>query len=453
MERPHYEEYDMNESSMTVWSHPNKDVSVDWNKHGHKFTVHVKGEKVSGHATQKSAVAAANRRARQMDESKTYRDFVTEAAKRGRPRKLRPGEEADTLHIQDQLNKLTHPNHVEVHFKDGSKHRIPREHANMALHHLSSLKPIERAEHAEHMAKSHGDFYHVLSKKSIPSKKKGISLAGPKLRNEEVELDEANKPERGENSWPTRRDRKTGEWGWANSFKSGHKSKEAAEHHAKVEMEKGKRTKVKLSDLKPGMKKEEIDHDDDGWYAHKEMHGSKAISKEDWKKGVRPKKSMKKEEVDKPKQNTKTDVIVRKHTRLAADALGRAHHLGKDHKDYEKHMAEYARHRKLALGEEAEQIDEWGRKAISGPHAKTSSMAIHPPKVGYKGKQKKPKVQELNTEEAVIEEKLGFAKLKAKLSHKAGIKDPSALAASIGRKKYGKEKFQKMAAAGKEKKD
>ena len=162
--------------------------------------------------------------------TKSFREFMTEAAKRGRPRKLRPGEEADTLHIQDQLSKLTHPNHVDVHFKDGSKHRIPREHANMALHHLNSLKPIDRADHAAHMSKGHTEFYHVLSKKSIPAKKSKITLAGPKLRKEEHE-------------------------------------------------------------------------NDDGWYAHKEMHGSKAVSKEDWKKGVRLNKDgkrvqMKKEEVE-----------------------------------------------------------------------------------------------------------------------------------------------------------
>ena len=49
-----------------------------------------------------------------------------------------------------------------------------------------------------------------------------------------------------------------------------------------------------------------------------------------------------------------------------------------------------------------------------------------------------------------LEEKYeGFAKLKGELAHKAGVKNPGALAAAIGRKKYGKEKFQKMAAAGK----
>lgn len=34
---------------------------------------------------------------------------------------------------------------------------------------------------------------------------------------------------------------------------------------------------------------------------------------------------------------------------------------------------------------------------------------------------------------------------------KRGAKDPQALAAYIGRKKYGKKKFQKMAVAGKRK--
>jgi len=40
-----------------------------------------------------------------------------------------------------------------------------------------------------------------------------------------------------------------------------------------------------------------------------------------------------------------------------------------------------------------------------------------------------------------------FAKMKAKLKGK--VSDPGAVAASIGRKKYGKAKFQKMAAKGK----
>lgn len=41
----------------------------------------------------------------------------------------------------------------------------------------------------------------------------------------------------------------------------------------------------------------------------------------------------------------------------------------------------------------------------------------------------------------------GFAKLKEILAKK-GAKNPDALAASIGRKKYGKSEFQKHAASG-----
>ena len=43
---------------------------------------------------------------------------------------------------------------------------------------------------------------------------------------------------------------------------------------------------------------------------------------------------------------------------------------------------------------------------------------------------------------------VGFKKLTKQLSKK-GVKDPKALAAYIGRKKYGKAKFQKAAKGGK----
>ena len=42
-----------------------------------------------------------------------------------------------------------------------------------------------------------------------------------------------------------------------------------------------------------------------------------------------------------------------------------------------------------------------------------------------------------------------FAKLKNKLSDRPGVTDPGALAAYIGRKKYGKAKFQNLAQRGK----
>jgi hypothetical protein len=43
-----------------------------------------------------------------------------------------------------------------------------------------------------------------------------------------------------------------------------------------------------------------------------------------------------------------------------------------------------------------------------------------------------------------------FKQLTSKLK-KQGVRDPKALAAAIGRKKYGKARFQKLAAKGKKK--
>lgn len=44
---------------------------------------------------------------------------------------------------------------------------------------------------------------------------------------------------------------------------------------------------------------------------------------------------------------------------------------------------------------------------------------------------------------------VGFDKLKKKIAARGGVSDPGAVAASIGRKKYGKSRFQKAAAKGK----
>jgi hypothetical protein len=45
-----------------------------------------------------------------------------------------------------------------------------------------------------------------------------------------------------------------------------------------------------------------------------------------------------------------------------------------------------------------------------------------------------------------------FRQLKAKLSGRRGVSNPGALAASIGRKKYGAKKMAKMAAKGRKRK-
>lgn len=45
-----------------------------------------------------------------------------------------------------------------------------------------------------------------------------------------------------------------------------------------------------------------------------------------------------------------------------------------------------------------------------------------------------------------------FASLVASIKKRGGVSNPAAVAASIGRKKYGKSKFQGLAAAGKKRK-
>ena len=52
-------------------------------------------------------------------------------------------------------------------------------------------------------------------------------------------------------------------------------------------------------------------------------------------------------------------------------------------------------------------------------------------------------------EDKLDEKYVGFDKLKKKIAAKGGVSDPGAVAAAIGRKKYGKKKFQKHASKGK----
>lgn len=43
---------------------------------------------------------------------------------------------------------------------------------------------------------------------------------------------------------------------------------------------------------------------------------------------------------------------------------------------------------------------------------------------------------------------VGFSKLKKQIGARGGVRDPGAVAASIGRKKYGAQRFQRAAATG-----
>ena len=50
--------------------------------------------------------------------------------------------------------------------------------------------------------------------------------------------------------------------------------------------------------------------------------------------------------------------------------------------------------------------------------------------------------------EPVADEHLGFKKLEGKLAHRKGVTNPKALAAAIGREKYGAKAMAKKSAAG-----
>jgi hypothetical protein len=43
---------------------------------------------------------------------------------------------------------------------------------------------------------------------------------------------------------------------------------------------------------------------------------------------------------------------------------------------------------------------------------------------------------------------IGFSRLKSQIAARGGVRDPGAVAAAIGRRKYGKRRFQSAAARG-----
>jgi hypothetical protein len=65
------------------------------------------------------------------------------------------------------------------------------------------------------------------------------------------------------------------------------------------------------------------------------------------------------------------------------------------------------------------------------------------------GKEKKAADRTSKPVQHNTEAYVGFEKLKKQLAARGDVKDPAAVAASIGRKKYGAEKFAKAASAGK----
>lgn len=101
-------------------------------------------------------------------------EIEIDEAKRGRPSLKNPEQNIEP--IQTQLQKRHKQHEVDVTFADKSSHAIPREHANKALKHLSSLKPIHRDEAQKQMSSSKQGFYDTLAGKK-PEAKPKITLA------------------------------------------------------------------------------------------------------------------------------------------------------------------------------------------------------------------------------------------------------------------------------------
>lgn len=207
---------------------------------------------------------------------------------------------------------------------------------------------------------------------------------------------------------------------------------------------------------------ESKDENDDGWYAHKEMNGDKAISKEDWKKGKRPKLKKEEAELDEaekrysdryigsvdrsdPDYDAKVKELKSKANKGGTRTRGR---LGKDNPNATmyrfggKHYRpssqdikpEHAKSvdiysKKGKANEETENLDEWGnaKPAIKGTHAH-KAPAVTPGKIRFKGRPTKPKAQtdlglrkeelELTTEEVqYMEEMLGKGKINDVADH------------------------------------
>jgi hypothetical protein len=142
--------------------------------------------------------------------------------------------------------------------------------------------------------------------------------------------------------------------------------RKARERKETGEEEVGRRDKlIKLAGKKLyGIKEKAISEEDDGWYAHHEMHGDKGISKEDWKKGWRM--NSKGQRVQIKKEAVELDTPER-HDKIAAHLVDRyGKNVSRKHidsvaydlkSDPDKILAAVKKHQ-ASMKESVEQVDE-----------------------------------------------------------------------------------------------
>ena len=175
---------------------------------------------------------------------------------------------------------------------------------------------------------------------------------------------------------------------------------------------------------KKHLKKEEVealDEDDAGWYAHHEIHGSKGVSKEDWKKGVRM--NSKGEKVQ-SKKITEQEVNTAGKSNKMTSAPATVTTLKPLNKPGLPKLSGMTVAQKGVMKEE-ESVDEGMTRASKGKKASlVHTLAIKPGKVPYRGKGTIPKAQNINNsyemsdeESEYIEEAVGKGQLPSILKH------------------------------------
>ena len=125
--------------------------------------------------------------------------------------------------------------------------------------------------------------------------------------------------------------------------------------------------------------------------------------------------------------------------------------LSKVHSDVEGlHSYVEGEKRRMGMVEEVDTGEADARKTTPSSKEKQEKVfAKHKERMKELAKEETEIETDQETSEPIDEKYMGFKKLAASIKAKGGARDPEAVAAAIGRKKYGKEKLQAAAAAGK----
>ncbi len=150
----------------------------------------------------------------------------------------------------------------------------------------------------------------------------------------------------------------------------------------KLSLEGGKTkvdTKPTLNDVRGELKGGVTEENDDGWYAHKEMHGSRAVSKEDWKKGWRLNRDGKRVQVNKEEVEQIDELkaaTVAKYS-IKASAQGDKRAAGIKMADEKLRKRDGYSSTARVAAEEVEQIDELDRDGIVKRYSKVANDRVN----------------------------------------------------------------------------